>query len=165
MKQIQYLLLLAMMVALAACHSNEANYQAAYDKAREKKTEVIDDEFAALIKAEKRRDLTVVNGDTVRLVSVYTNVTDGKPSDALRYNVVVGEFKQLFNARTYRDRLHNEEGFPSVILYGAVDRDKKYYVVVKSFQELDVAAAFLKTIHEHVKMKILEPEPWILERL
>ena len=37
MKQIQYLLLLAMMVALAACHSNEANYKAAYDKAREKK--------------------------------------------------------------------------------------------------------------------------------
>ncbi|MBR1551858.1 MAG: SPOR domain-containing protein [Muribaculaceae bacterium] len=161
-----YLLTIALLaVLLSACHSNEANYKAAYDKAREKKTEVIDDEFAALIKAEKRRDLEVVNGDTVRVVRAYTNVTDGQQSDALRYNVVVGQFKQLFNARTYRDRLKSEGGYPSVLLYGTVERDKKYFVVIKSFSELDVAAAFLKNLGRQSTVKILEPEPWILERL
>ena len=43
--------------------------------------------------------------------------------------------------------------------------DKKYYVVVKGFEELDVATAFLKSIDHSVKMKILEPKPWILERI
>lgn len=166
MKRYSHLLTIALLAILfSACHSNEANYKAAYDKARAKKIEVVDDEFAALIKAEKRRNLEVVNGDSVRVEHAYMNVTDGQQTDALRYNVVVGQFKQLFNARTYRDRLKSEGGYPSVLLYGSVERDKKYYVVIKSFSELDVAAAFLKNLRRQSAVKILETEPWILERL
>ena len=43
--------------------------------------------------------------------------------------------------------------------------DRKYYVIVKAFDQLDVAVAFLKNIDRSVKMKILEPKAWIMERL
>ena len=49
------------------------------------------------------------------------------------------------------------------MLFGG--EDSKYYVIVKAFDELDVAVAFLKNIDHSVKMKVLEPKAWIMERL
>ena len=38
-----------------------------------------------------------------------------------------------------------------------------YLVVVKGFDKLDVAAAFIKNIHGYMKIKIMVPEPWVFE--
>lgn len=155
----------AILIALVmtSCHSNEMNYKAAYDKAMEKYRDGVGTEQYERILAEKQRPNTVVNGDSIRLLPMHVNVTDADPSVQLTYSVIVASFKQKFNAITMRDRLHKEEGFSSYVLFGGPD--KKYYVVVKGFEELDVATAFLKSIDHSVKMKILEPKPWILERI
>lgn len=164
MKRIAYFLLLAFVAfAMTSCHSNEKNYKAAYDKAMEKYRDGVGVEEYERILAEKQRATTVVNGDSVRLVTMHVNVTEDSASIAKRYNVIVAQFKQKFNAITMRDRLRSEEGFPSYVLYGGTD--SKYFVVVKAFDELDVAVAFLKSSDKSIKMKILEPKPWILERL
>ena len=115
------------------------------------------------IEAEKHRATAVVNGDSVRVVALHTNVFGDSASVAKRYGVVVAQFKQKFNATSMRDRLRKEEGFPSYVLFGGPE--KKYFVIVKGFDELDVAAAFLKTIDTHVRIKVLEPVPWIIERI
>lgn len=150
------------MVLLSACHSNEANYKAAYEKAMEKRVSDVGAEEMTRILAESTKPTMVVNGDSVRVVVVRANVTDDSAAVAHRYGIVVAQFKQKFNAITMRNRLRTDEGFPSYVLFGGPER--KYFVIVKGFDELDVAAAFLKTAPQNVKMKILEPKPWILDR-
>ena len=157
------ILLTALLAVMTSCHSNEANYKAAYDKAMQKHQEGIGQEAFDKIQAEARKYTEVVNGDSVRLLRMYANVALDSTSVAKRFNVVVASFKQQFNAQTMRDRLRKEEGFPSYILFGG--RDRKYYVVVKAFDEKDVAVAFIKGLDTHMKMPVLEPIPWILERL
>ena len=148
---------------LTACHSNEANYKAAYDKAREKQFNGIEQETYNRMVAEAQRNNVEVNGDSLRLVPMWTNVTLDSVAVAKRYGVVVASFKQIFNAQTYRDRLRSEEGFPAYILFEG--REKQYYVIVKGFDDLGVAAAFLKSLPTTMKMAALEPKVWILERL
>lgn len=156
-------LIMALLVMMTACHSNEANYKAAYDKAMQKHQDGLGKELFDNIQAEARRLTDVINGDSVRLVRMYANVTLDSASVAKKYNVIVAGFKQQFNAQAMRDRLRADEGFPSYILFGG--RERKYYVVVKGFDDKEVAGAFLKNIEKSVKMPVLEPIPWILELL
>ena len=108
-----FLALVLGMLMLTACHSSEANYKAAYDKAMEKHRDGIGAEEYERILAEQQKPTMVVNGDSVRVVPLLTNVTDDSLTVARRYGVVVAQFKQKFNAITMRDRLRREEGFPS----------------------------------------------------
>ncbi|MBO7609869.1 MAG: hypothetical protein J6S96_06680 [Muribaculaceae bacterium] len=158
-----YLLLLLLVMTFTSCHSNEQNYKAAYDKAMEKYRDGVGAEEYERILAEKVKPTAVVNGDSIILKTMHVNVTDDSVSVLKPYSVIVAQFKQKFNAITMRDRLHKEEGFKSYVLFGGPD--KKYFVAVKGFDELDVATAFLKNIDKGVKMKVLEPKAWILERL
>ena len=162
-KNALYLLIMVLATVLVSCHSNEQNYKLAYDKAMEKYRDQLGVEEFERIQAEKHRATAVVNGDSVRVVAMHTNVFGDSVSVAKRYGVVVAQFKQKFNATTMRDRLRKEEGYPSYVLFGGPE--KKYFVIVKGFDELDVAAAFLKTIDTHVRIKVLEPVPWIIERI
>lgn len=156
-------LLLVMALGVASCHSTEENYKAAYDKAMEKHKEGVGAETYAKIEAERMRFTHVINGDSVRMVSMHVNDCKDNQNNPQQYSIIVGEFKQIFNAQNYAKRLQNEEGFPSYVLYGGPDM--KYYVAIKGFEESDVAAAFLKGLDKKVKMKVLEPLPWILHRL
>ncbi len=157
------LIALTLCMGLTSCHSNEQNYKEAYDKAMAKYKDGVGEETYNKIEAERVRYTHVINGDSVRMVRMSVNVALATTHiEFQRYNVVVGEFKQQFNATTYRDRLKQEEGYPSYLLYGGTD--KKYYVVIKGFDESDVAAAFIKDLDKKVKMPILTPIPWIIER-
>ncbi len=153
----------AMAATMTSCHSNENNYRMAYDKAVEKHKEGLGADVYNAIQAERVRATTVINGDSVRLLRMYANIYDDSTSVAQPYSIVVAEFKQSFNAKSYRDRLRKEEGFPSYILFGGQDR--KYYVVVKGFDDRDVAAAFLKTLDKTMKIQMLVPRAWILARV
>ena len=162
MKHFIFLTLSLLLLAMAtSCHSNEQNYRQAYNKPKQKKQESIGTETLAKIEAEKRRHNVAVYGDSLRLIRDYARVVDGKRDVAKRYSVVVAEFKQVINARAYRDRLKSEEGFESYVLQRSAP--DTYLVVVKGFEKLDVAAAFIKNIHGYMKIKIMVPEPWVFE--
>lgn len=154
---------MAALLVMVSCHSNEANYKAAYDKAMQKHQEGIGKEAYDQIQAEARRYTEVINGDSVRLLHLHANVIMDSTLTPKKYNVVVASFKQQFNALTMRDRLRKEEGFPSYVLFGGTSR--KYFVVVKAFDQKDVAAAFIKSLDQSMKMPVLEPVPWILDLL
>ncbi len=157
------LIALAITVTLTACHTTEENYRRAYEIAREKKIESIGAEEYAKIEAEKTSYNAVIAGDSVRLIRSHANVVDmDKDFKPSRYGVVVAEFKQVFNAKSYAARLRDEERLPSFVL--KVAGDKNYLVVVKSFDEKVAAVSYLKSIDKHVKMKLLS-KPWILEKL
>ncbi|MCQ2289129.1 MAG: SPOR domain-containing protein [Muribaculaceae bacterium] len=153
----------ALTMSLTACHSNENNYRQAYDKAMDKYRDGIGAEAYEAIQTERVRATHEINGDSVRMLRMYANVYDDSVKVAHPYNIVVAEFKQSFNAKSYRNRLRNEEGFPSYLLYGGPE--KKYFVVIKGFDTKEDAAAFLKDLDKTVKIKTLVPRPWILNKI
>ena len=165
MKKTLYILLLAMMAVMTTgCHSNEQNYREAYEKAAERRKTGVSAETYAKIEAERQRYTHVINGDSVRMIYVNANVAIDSTDVAKPYNVVVATFTQRINAKSYRDRLREECGFPgSYVLYGGPD--KLYYVVLEGFDDDESAAAMLRDLDKKVKMKILEPLPWILRKM
>ena len=154
------MLLLAVMAT--GCHSSEKNYREAYEKAIERRQSGYGAEAYAEIAAERMRNTTVINGDSVRLVYVDTNVALDSADVAKTYNVVVASFTQQINAKSYRDRLRSECGFPSYILYGGPE--KLYFVVVQGFDNKEDAASLLRDIDTKVCLKVMERKPWILRR-
>ena len=104
-----------------------------------------------------------INGDSVRLLRSYFNVVDDKYENTKKFGVVVAEFDQILNARSYRDRLKQNEGFQSYVVY--TNREKKYCVVAQAYDEKESAALFIRNIKQHMKMKVLVPRPYILQRL
>ena len=165
MKKTLYILLLAVMAVMTTgCHSNEQNYREAYEKAAERRKTGVGAETYAKIEAERQRYTHVINGDSVRMIYVNANVAIDSTDVAKPYNIVVATFTQRINAKSYRDRLREECGFTgSYVLYGGPD--KLYYVILEGYDDDESAAAMLRDLDKKVKMKILEPLPWILRKM
>ena len=164
MNKIFYIILtLLAAVFMTSCHSSEKNYREAYEKAAERRKTGIGAETYAKIEAERQRYTTVINGDSVRMVYLNANVAIDSTDVAKPYNVVVATFTQRINAKSYRDRLRDECGYPSYVLYGG--NDKQYFVVLQGFDDKESAAALLKDLDKKVKIKIIERLPWILRRV
>lgn len=161
MKRLFYCITLALL--LTACYTTEENYKAAYDKAKERTRENMGGTIYDMSQAERVRATEIINGDSVRLLRSYFNVVDDKYENTKKYGVVVAEFDQLINARSYRDRLKQNEGFQSYVVY--TNREKKYCVVAQAYDEKEPAALFIRNIKQHMKMKVLVPRPYILQRL
>lgn len=161
MKRLFYCITLALL--LTACYTTEENYKAAYDKAKERTRENMGGTIYDMSQAERVRATEIINGDSVRLLRSYFNVVDDKYENTKKYGVVVAEFDQLTNARSYRDRLKQNEGFQSYVVY--TNREKKYCVVAQAYDEKESAALFIRNIKQHMKMKVLVPRPYILQRL
>ena len=163
MKQIfAYALVACLATLLHSCKTSEANYRAAYDVTVQhvKAREAVDSSTYDRIQAEKREATAVVAGDSVRLVTHRVNIVDDPISSLKRYGVVVGEYKQAFNARSFRARLKKEEK-PA---YVVIDSEKVYYVIAHGFDSSAEAAAYIKRIDKEVKMRIPIEKPWILAR-
>ena len=161
MKRLLYCITLALL--LTACYTTEENYKAAYDKAKERTRENMGGTIYDMLQAERVRATEIINGDSVRLLRSYFNVVDDKYENTKKFGVVVAEFDQLINARSYRDRLKQNEGFQSYVVY--TNREKKYCVVAQAYDEKEPAALFIRNIKQHMKMKVLVPRPYILQRL
>lgn len=161
MKHLLYCITLALL--LTSCYTTEENYKAAYDKAKERTRENMGGTIYDMSQAERVRATEIINGDSVRLLRSYFNVVDDKYENTKKFGVVVAEFDQLINARSYRDRLKQNEGFQSYVVY--TNREKKYCVVAQAYDEKEPAALFIRNIKQHMKMKVLVPRPYILQRL
>ena len=161
MKRLLYCITLALL--LTACYTTEENYKAAYDKAKERTRENMGGTIYDMSQAERVRATEIINGDSVRLLRSYFNVVDDKYENTTKFGVVVAEFDQILNARSYRDRLKQNEGFQSYVVY--TNREKKYCVVAQAYDEKEPAALFIRNIKQHMKMKVLVPRPYILQRL
>lgn len=150
-------------LALAACHTTEENYRRSYDIAVNKTrtgTGAGDYEAAQI---ERMRNTAEVDGDSVRVISRHFNVVDDSADVVMRYSVVVGEFKQKFNAMSFRDRLRAERQPSYVVFTGGEDR--LYLVVAHGYNSLDLAAAYIRILDKQTTIKPTVPKPWVLERI
>ncbi len=153
---------MVMLLCLSACKTNEDNYRAAYEIARQQQQGDIDDETYSLIKKEAMPEATVVNGDTLRiktdLVSLYVDKAVESDAKMMPFNVVVGKFRQVFNAKAMRDRLI-AAGYKSYIIE---NREPSYYVVAVGCDTRDAAADAVKQIENDGNLVTKLPFPWVL---
>ena len=165
MKKTLYLIISVIIISVlgTSCKTTEENYKAAYDTALQKKELGKDRDVSAFIERERRmREYTTVDGDSVKMLSQRVSMLDGNPADVKRYGVVVGNFKQVFNARSFRERVNAAENNTEAPAYVVKNSQNEYLVVYRGFETKSEAAAFLKD-KNNFKISTATEEPWILE--
>ena len=108
------------------------------------------------------RPVALPGGGSVDVYTQHVRVTDeggGIPENLHRYSVVVGRFKQKFNAVSMRNRLA-DGGFPAAFVVQTAE--PYYFVLIGSYRELPEAVAAMNTIPEG-KIHMKAPLPMILD--
>lgn len=148
------------VVCVTSCKTSEENYKAAYDVALRRQVGGAGRDVSGFIQREQNiAQLQAVEGDTVRIVTENVRMIDGNDADIKAYSVVVGNFKQVFNARSYSKRINNAESdAPS---YVVMNPEKNYYVVYRGFDTKEEAAKMLR--QKSYKIGTQLDVPWILE--
>lgn len=155
----------ALSISVTSCKTTEENYKAAYEIAARKQVGGVTRDVSSFIEREKRLgEQKVIMGDSVRMLTQPVRMVDGDDSAIHNYCVVVGDFKQVFNARSFCKRINDAEKDTNIPPYVVVNSEKHYYVIYRGFDTKEEAAGFLKN-KENFKVKIPIEEPWILEKL
>ncbi|MBR6640534.1 MAG: SPOR domain-containing protein [Muribaculaceae bacterium] len=152
------------LVLFAACKTNEANYRAAYEIAKQKSMDGVDAETYEKMQRESMPTKEVAGGDTLRMMRASVNVAKYEGNDDVllkRYNVVVAQFKQIFNAKAMMRRLKNQ-GYDAIVLQNP---EPLYYVVAGSLDNKGEAVELIKKLTNDESIVLREPYPCILEPL
>lgn len=164
MKPLPYIAAAALtLLALGSCKTNESNYRAAYELARTNDRGGIDSTTYARIRNEAIPVSAVIDGDTLRMKSEYVRMTGGEaPAGATLKprNIVVAQFKQIFNARSLRKRLI-ELGYPDAMILET--REPLYYVVAAGCDDNATALGLLGKISADRRIPTREPYPIVLK--
>lgn len=167
MKKIIVGLTLAGVVALSAltgCRTTEANYRAAYEKAIENRDKnAVDSTIYGRFRQEMKQTVVVSGNDTVPVKVQYVSVTEdgGGIREYIRpYNIVVGEFKQVFNAKSLRQRLV-DAGYPRAFVVNT--REPYYFVIINGYDKVSQARPALDSLRRNPPVVMRDPLPFILQ--
>lgn len=159
-------LLIAAIIALGAisCKTTEENYRKAYEaaSAQQRESTGLDSTIYGRIRNQAVTSRLTVGGDSLPLRREYIGYTDGGGSsreNVRRYNVVVGQFKQVFNARQMRQRLI-DGGYEGAMIVHT--REPLYYVIAASVPTPDEALAAWRRITSDRSLVLKSPLPFIL---
>lgn len=158
-----YIVAAALAVIATGCKTNEANYRAAYEVAKSKQTQGEGDEATRLQQYSLPREQTI-DGVTlpVRTETVGYPADGGATRQNVKtYSVVVGQFRQIFNARQMRQRLM-DNGYPDAVIVS--NREPVYYVIARSCDTPAQAAEALAQIKADTSITLRAPLPYILKR-
>ncbi len=157
--------LFAALFIMPACKTTEANYRAAYENAKLKQQEStgIDSTIYGRIRQQASASKLLVGNDSLPLRREYVGyTTDGGSSreNVLRYNIVVGQFKQVFNARQMRKRLI-DGGYEGAMIVNT--REPLYYVIAASVSTPEEALQAWKRVTTDPSIVLRSPLPFILQ--
>lgn len=153
----------AALIVLGSCKTTEANYREAYETARQTQYTGVDSTVYAKIRQEAIPSTITADGDSIHMKTEFVTATkakDGSAPQIMRYGVVVGQFKQVFNARAMLGRLAGN-GYPDA--YIVENREPLYYVIATGNNDLKQAAVDLKKISSDKNLSLRPPLPWILQ--
>lgn len=152
------------MLLLGACKTTEANYKAAYEAAVTRQADVVDVDSTiyGAIRRQASMSKLAVGNDSLPLRTEYIGYSDddGAPREKVkRYNIVVGQFKQVFNARQMRERLM-AGGYPDAMILHT--REPLYYVVTQTVATPEEARTALQRVENDKNIVLKAPLPFIL---
>lgn len=162
MKIIKTICVVSIFVLIAvSCRTTEKNYREAYELA--KGTGTIQDTLIANLIAEDQAPVEVeIAGRIMKMRKEYVSIVTDKDvtKDMLkRFNVVVGRFKQLFNARSMATRM-SSLGYSSFVV---VDRTSSYFVVAAATDMSEEALVMYEKVLSDNRVVYKTPFPWVLE--
>ena len=166
LRSILYVTAAFAMMLSGGCKTTEANYRQAYEKAiaaRDSSDHIDTTIYGQIRRQFNEQAVVTVSGDTVSVRVMHVRVTPdggGIAENLHRYNVVAGQFKQLFNARSMRNRMA-DNGFPGAFVVETAE--PYYYVVASSHNTAAEASAALKSILQADAIRMKEPCPFILD--
>ncbi|MDE6346166.1 MAG: hypothetical protein K2L55_05805 [Muribaculaceae bacterium] len=152
----------AVVMVMAGCGTNEENYRKAYDRAKEKSDDGVESTIYNRVRERRQDEKIVLNGDTVAVVAEYVTAAKGAGFDAgqlKRYSVVAGQFKQLFHAKSMRNRMA-AGGYDGAIIVETAE--PLYYVAVVSTASLAEAKAVADSVAASSPVRLGEGFPLIL---
>lgn len=153
----------ALTAAVPSCKPTEANYRRAYERAVADSTYTgLEGTIYAKYRNRARQVERSVGNDTFKIMvnTVWPSGECGTvPEQMKRFNVIVGGFKQLFNAKSLRQRLA-ENGYPGA--YVLVTPEPYYYVAATGAHELATARADCLTLTSKPPFALRET-PFILQ--
>ena len=151
-------------ILIPSCKTTEKNYRTAYERTMTAQ-DTTHLEFEQTIYGRYRRDVrvseSIVGGDTVatRIQRVFITPGDSVPNMLKSYNLVVGQFKQLFNAKSMRQRLC-DKGYTGAFVVQTAE--PYYYVVAQDHDDQSQAAAALKRMRANPPFRLRDPLPFLL---
>lgn len=169
MKHLKHLILLlaVAVVTLTGCKSSEKNYRQAYERAvagRDGAAAELDSTIYGKVRNDFSLNSVTVGGRKVDIKTQHVRVTDGGGGIAEslhHYSVVAAQFKQIFTARSMRERLF-EAGYPGAFIVETAE--PYYYVVTGSYDDLDEAVKALNRLAADDAFTFKAPLPFLLER-
>ena len=146
------------------CKTTESNYRQAYETAvaKNRDSSGVDSTIYAKIRNSARTSDLVVTGDTMPMRTEYIGYTEdgGASRETIgRYNVVVGQFKQVFNARQMRARLQSS-GYDSAFIIHT--REPLYYVCTQACATPEEAEKAFVRVKDDKSIVLRDPLPFIL---
>ena len=121
MKHLRSILYVTATFALmlsAGCKTTEANYRQAYESARQKQTQEGDSAITAGLNNQARPRSMEFDGVTLPVLTTGVSIPkDGgmELSRLKKFNSVAGVFRQIFNAKSMRERLM-QSGYPDAFI-------------------------------------------------
>ena len=161
MKKLLFIIAAALLLGAYACKTNEANYRDAYEKAKEKQTDTGDSLTTAMLRQSDQPKMTLIGGDTLpaRTFAIAAKVDAGSEEGVKKYCVVVGKFRQIFNASSMCSRLQ-ETGYPDACVVH--DRQKYYFVIASSTNVAAEVALLMQAVIADKSIVLQQPFPYIL---
>lgn len=155
------------LTGVAGCKTSEKNYRDAYEIAKQKQTSGDEDiaDMTQRVKDSRMPRPTMVEGDSLMMLTEavgYPKDGGATRENVRRYNVVVGKFKQIFNAKAMRTRLM-DAGYKDAMVLS--DRFNEYYVVAATCSTPAEAKAVISRIGGDSSLKLQAPFPWVLRPL
>lgn len=153
------------ILLLTGCRTSEANYRSAYEKAiagRDSSLAVDSTIYGKYRRQMNARTIELPDGRACEVITQRVRLTDdggGSAESLHRYSVVVARFKQLFNAKSMRNRLANAD-YPGAFIVQT--GEPMYYVVISSHTTASEADSALRAIPEG-KIAMKDPLPFILD--
>lgn len=152
-----------LLLCIGACKPTEANYRSAYEVARQK--QLTGDSLIDHGLLDQQRPKPMMFGtDTLPVRTEFIGYTkdggaDSDKSVVKRYCIVVGKFKQTFNARSMRQRLI-EHGYPhALVLHNNL---KDYYVIANTSADPHIARLMLDSVKADTLFTLKPPYPYVL---
>lgn len=155
-------------VMFCGCKPSEKNYREAYEKAvadNDRGVTDFDNTIYNRYRAQTHTaEAALPDGTKVPVHIARVKVTPdggGIPEWYRTYSVVVGEFKQLFNARSLQQR-YVDAGYPRTFLLE--NAEPYYYIVVNSSDNLSQMSAVADSLRASSPVPLKEGFPYILQK-
>lgn len=156
------LMLMTVLAAMTGCRTTEANYRAAYEKAKAHRDSWngIDGTIYDSVRRQSRQSTIAVGGIDIPALTVRVKLAEEAVGEALagRY-IVVGQFKQLFNARSMCRRFRDAGYGEATILMTA---EPLYYVAAAAPATDALTAEIYQKLVSESPITLSDPYPQLL---